>query len=126
MFLEGPTHINVITCEEVNEANVEEMTRENVEPEITLHALTGWSAPKSMCVDAKVGLFEVVVLIDSGSNHNFMSTYMVDLLQLLIVPTEAFTVRVTNATRLQCQGKFKKYGFFFTEFPSHLHFTRFS
>ena len=84
------------------------MTRENVEPEITLHALTGWSAPRTMRVNAKVGFFNIVVLIDSGSTYNFMSTRMAALLRLLVVPTKAFTVRVANEARLQCQGKFEK------------------
>jgi hypothetical protein len=126
LLLEGPTHINGITYEEVSEeADVEEVIRENIEPEITLHALIGWSAPKTMHVDAKVGLFEIVVLIDSGSTHNFMSTRMADLLRLPVVPTEAFTVRVANGARLQCQGSSKKYRFFFREFLFHLRFTHF-
>jgi len=109
LLLEGPTEFNEITYEEViEEADVKEVIRENVEPEITLRALTGWSAPKTMRVDAKMGLFEVVVLIDSGSTHNFMSTHMADLLRLPVIPTEAFTIRVANGARLQCQGKFKK------------------
>jgi hypothetical protein len=109
LLLEGPTGFNEITYEEVTEeADIEDVTRENVEPEITLHALTGWSALRTMRVDAKVGFFDVVVLIDSGSTHNFMSTRMADLLRLPVVPTEAFTVRVANGARLQCQGKFEK------------------
>jgi hypothetical protein len=109
LLLEGPTGFNEITYEEfIEEADVKEVIRENVEPEITLRALTGWSAPKTMRVDAKVGLFEVVVLIDSGSTHNFMSTHMADLLRLPVIPTEAFTIWVANGARLQCQGKFKK------------------
>jgi len=101
LLLEGPTGFNEITYEEVTEeADIEDVTRENVEPEITLHALTGWSALRTMRVDAKVGFFDVVVLIDSGSTHNFMSTRMADLLRLPVVPTEAFTVRVANGARL--------------------------
>jgi hypothetical protein len=88
LLLEGPTGFNEIIYEEVaEEADVEEVTRENVEPKITLHALIGWSAPRTMRVDAKVGFFDVMVLIDSGSTHNFMSTRMIDLLRLPVVPT---------------------------------------
>ena len=109
LLLEGPTDFKEITYEEVTEeADAEEVTRENDEPKITLHALTGWSAPRTMRVDAKVGVVNVVVLIDSGSTHNFISTRMADRLRLPVVPTETFTVRVANGTRLQCQGKFEK------------------
>ncbi|KAL3597323.1 hypothetical protein D5086_008960 [Populus alba] len=90
------------------EADAKEVTRENDEPEITLHALTGWSAPRTMRVDAKVGFFNAVVLIDNGSTHNFISTRMADQLRLPVVPTETFTVWVANGARLQCQGKFEK------------------
>ncbi|KAL3576808.1 hypothetical protein D5086_022091 [Populus alba] len=109
LLLESPTDFNEITYEEVTEeADAEEVTKENDEPEITLHALTGWSALRTMRVDAKVGFVNAVVLIDSGFTHNFISTRMADRLRLPVVPTETFTVRVANGARLQCQGKFEK------------------
>jgi hypothetical protein len=38
LLLEGPTGFNEITYEEVTEeADIEDVTRENVKPEITLH-----------------------------------------------------------------------------------------
>ena len=121
LLLEGPTGFNEITYEEVTEeADVEEATREIDEPEITLHALTGWSAPRTMRVDAKVGVFKAVVLIDSGSTHNFISTRMADRLRLPVVPTETFTVRVANGARLQCQGKFEKVPVLLQEIPFSL------
>lgn len=61
-----------------------------------------------MHVDAKVGLFEVVVLIDNGSTHNFVSTCMAELLRLPVIQTKAFIVRVANGSKLGCQGKFEK------------------
>jgi len=121
LLLEGPTGFNEITYEEVTEeADVEEATREIDEPEITLHALTGWSAPRTMRVDAKVGVFNAVVLIDSGSTHNFVSTRMADRLRLPVVPTETFTVWVANGARLQCQGKFEKVQVLLQEIPFSL------
>nr|TKR91578.1 hypothetical protein D5086_0000222020 [Populus alba] len=121
LLLEGPTDFNEITYEEVTEeADAEEVTRENDEPEITLHALIGWSAPRTMRVDAKVGFVNAVVLIDSGSTHNFISTRMADRLRLPVVPTETFTVRVANGARLQCQGKFEKVQVLLQEIPFSL------
>jgi len=121
LLLEGPIGFNEITYEEVTEeADVEEATREIDEPEITLHALTGWSAPRTMRVDAKVGVFNAVVLIDSGSTHNFVSTRMADRLRLPVVPTETFTVWVANGARLQCQGKFEKVQVLLQEIPFSL------
>lgn len=61
-----------------------------------------------MHVKAKIGPYEIVVLIDSGSTHNFISTRLANLLQLPIKPTVEFSVRVANGEKLACQGKFEK------------------
>ncbi|RVW63788.1 Transposon Tf2-2 polyprotein [Vitis vinifera] len=76
--------------------------------EITLHALTGWTVPKTMRVTAKMGPHEVMVLIDSGSTHNFISNRLANKLRLPVIPTETFPVRVANGERLKCQGRYDK------------------
>ncbi|RVW63197.1 Retrovirus-related Pol polyprotein from transposon 17.6 [Vitis vinifera] len=53
--------------------------------EITLHALTGWTAPKTMRVTAKMGP-----------------------MKLPVIPTETFPVWVANGERLKCQGRYDK------------------
>jgi len=75
--------------------------------EISLHALSGWSSYRTMWVMAKIGRYEVVVLIDSGSTHNFISEKVANLLQLAVVPTEPFNVKVVNGGPLRCQGRFE-------------------
>ncbi|KAL6323861.1 hypothetical protein AAG906_005857 [Vitis piasezkii] len=49
-----------------------------------------------MRVSAKVGPHELIVLIDSGSTHNFINERIAELLQLPMVPTEPFNVKVAN------------------------------
>lgn len=90
-------------------ANDEDDTNEEaiIEPEISLHALTGWSSSRTMRVMAKIGPYEVVVLIDSGSTHNFISEKVANLLQLPVVPTKPFNVKVANGNPLKCQGRFE-------------------
>ncbi|KAG2663117.1 hypothetical protein I3760_16G012600 [Carya illinoinensis] len=106
LMLEGHNGENG-TCEAVNEEPlVEENQEGTIEPEITLHALTGWTAPKTMRVAARIGAHEVLTLIDSGSTHNFISERMASLLRLPVVPTEAFTVQVANGADLRCHGRF--------------------
>nr|TKR91215.1 hypothetical protein D5086_0000225710 [Populus alba] len=83
-----------------------EHLEESVEPAITLHALTGWTAPKTMRVTARIGTHAIFTLIDSGSTHNFISERMANLLRLPVVSTKAFTVRVANGENLKCQEKF--------------------
>ena len=52
---------------------------------------------------AKIGLYEMVVLIDNGSTHNFISEKMANMFQLPVVPTKSFNVRVVNGEPLKCQ-----------------------
>lgn len=76
------------------------------DPEISLYALTGWKVAKTMRVTPKIGACEVVVLIDSGSTHNFISDKIAALLQLPVMCTKPFHVRVANGQTLKCQGRF--------------------
>ncbi|KAL4318963.1 hypothetical protein GQ457_18G015170 [Hibiscus cannabinus] len=76
-------------------------------PEISLHALSGWSSYKTMRVLAKIGAHTIVVLIDSGSTHNFISNKMATMLQLPVIPTKSFNVKVANGEPLQCHGRFE-------------------
>ncbi|KAK8579978.1 hypothetical protein V6N12_070271 [Hibiscus sabdariffa] len=75
-------------------------------PEISLHTLSGWSSYKTMRVLAKIGTHTIVVLIDSGSTHNFISNKMSTMLQLPVIPTKSFNVKVSNGEPLQCHGRF--------------------
>ena len=61
-----------------------------------------------MRVLAKIGSYKIMVLIDNGSTHNFISTQLANQLQLPIKPTAAFSIRVAIGEKLTCQGKFKK------------------
>ena len=49
----------------------------------------------------------MVVLIDSGSTHNFISKKVANLLQLLVVSTRPFNVKVANGNPLKCQERFE-------------------
>ncbi|KAH9658539.1 hypothetical protein KPL70_023536 [Citrus sinensis] len=81
---------------------------ETVNPKITLCAFSGWVAPQTMRVMAKIGQYAIVILIDSGSTHNFISSRLANLLQLPIKPTTSFSVQVANRVKLTCQGMFEK------------------
>jgi hypothetical protein len=61
-----------------------------------------------MRIAAKIGSCNIIILIDSGSTHNFISERTSNLLQLPVVPTETFTVQVANGESLKCQGRFEK------------------
>lgn len=113
LMIKGFDDARKVLYEEVIELQQQEDTNggfftNEPEPEITLHALTGWAAPRTMRMTAKMGPYEVAVLIDSGSTHNFISDQLASMLKLPMVTTEAFTVRVANGERLQCQGHYDK------------------
>ncbi|KAJ0041050.1 hypothetical protein Pint_26952 [Pistacia integerrima] len=61
-----------------------------------------WTTSKTVRVAAKVGQHDIKVLIDSGSTHKKIA----NLLQLPVVPTEPFDVRVANGSPLKCKGRF--------------------
>lgn len=60
-----------------------------------------------MRVSTRIRQYEVVVLINSRSTHNFISEKMTNLLQMSVVLTKPFNVRVANGCSLKCQGQFE-------------------
>lgn len=61
-----------------------------------------------MRLTVNVSSHTVMMLIDSGSTHNFISDRLASMLHLPVKPTKPFIVRVANGQRLHCQGKFYK------------------
>ncbi|KAA8532223.1 hypothetical protein F0562_032252 [Nyssa sinensis] len=60
-----------------------------------------------MRMTAKLGSHEIIVLVDNGSTHNFVSERIVRLLRMPMVPIEPFIVRVANGENMKCQGWFE-------------------
>ncbi|KAL6347721.1 hypothetical protein AAG906_026250 [Vitis piasezkii] len=92
LLLEGHTKTNEIMCEEVvDENSIENQHADLIEPEISLHVLTGWSIPRTMRIKAQIGHHELEVLIDRGSTHNFHSAKMAKILQLSVILTDCLS-----------------------------------
>jgi len=49
-----------------------------------------------------------MVLIDSGSTHNFISNRLASMLRLPVIPTKSFHIWVANMEGLTCQGRYDK------------------
>lgn len=67
----------------------------------------GWVKARTLRVLAKVGPHGLIVLIDNGSTHNFINERVAKLLQLPVVPTGSFSVKVANGEPLKCQERFE-------------------
>jgi hypothetical protein len=68
-------HVFIIEADPEEEVEPEidaEETEGGQVPQISLHALTGYKGPKTMRVSAQIGVRKILVLIDSGSTHNFV------------------------------------------------------
>lgn len=108
LILESEVEMDENTNDEATRKVNQTDLNESKDLQITYYTLTGWAAPQTMRVLANIGSYEIMVLIDSESTHNFINTRLVNQLQLLITTTAAFSVRVANGEKLTCQGKFKK------------------
>ena len=56
--------------------------------ELSINSMVGLSAPKTMKVKGKISQQDIVVMIDCGATHNFISTKLV---KRLAIPMEGTT-----------------------------------
>ena len=73
--------------------------------EISLNSVVGLCNPKTMKMVGRIGDFEVIVMIDPGANHNFISGDTVAKLVLGIEKGAEFGVTLGNGTAVQGSGK---------------------
>jgi hypothetical protein len=92
--------------EEEVEAELEE-----AKAEITLCALLGSTSPSTMRVIAIVNGQTTVVLLDTGSTHNFMDGTLAKTLKLPIDGESSFGVRVANGQVIRTLGECKEVKF---------------
>jgi hypothetical protein len=74
-------------------------------PEISLNALTGVSTPQKMRVRGQFKGGTVVILVDTGSTHNFMSIGVARRLGLPLKAVECFKVAMANRERIRSEGR---------------------
>ncbi|KAF2283258.1 hypothetical protein GH714_043610 [Hevea brasiliensis] len=92
---------------EAEDAGIDEQDDSKVfQPKISLHALLGWTTQKTMRVWAKIDNHDVVILIDSGSTHNFINDRMANVLHLPATLIKPFDVKVADGKPLTFRGKF--------------------
>ena len=70
--------------------------------QISLYALSGHGAPETLRVFGLIGDRRVLILIDGGSNHNFLQQALISTLGLSPQNTSPLKVTVGNGEELQC------------------------
>ncbi|GJZ96806.1 retrotransposon gag domain, retroviral aspartyl protease [Tanacetum coccineum] len=70
--------------------------------EISLHAILGKPHPTTMKVHGMLHSTEVLILIDGGSTHNFISDVLVNELKLATQPLAPFGVQIGNGDVIRC------------------------
>lgn len=73
-----------------------------------LHAIGGNVGSSTMRVHGKIKSAPVIILIDSGSTDNFMSSEVVSKLQLKMDDRRILSVKVASSNKMRSQGIFKE------------------
>lgn len=95
---EEVTEDATITDEEESATEVTEIA------EITLNSVIGFTAPKTMRLRGWIGEQEVVVMVDSGATHNFISKEVVSQLNLPVSDTSCYGVTMGTGLSIKSEG----------------------
>ncbi|KAF5450607.1 hypothetical protein F2P56_030941, partial [Juglans regia] len=73
-------------------------------PEISFHAIAGCISPRTMRVHGKIKNCSVIVLVDTGSTHNFLDPMIARKVGLAVKQGGQITVRVANGDSMNGEG----------------------
>lgn len=115
----GPGHIcankqfQVLILEEGEEGMNEERRGTESEAELknlqlSLYSITGLTSKKSIKVWGELDGSKVVVLVDCGASHNFISSMLVRDKGILITITPPYTVEVGDGRKIKSEGVCKQ------------------
>lgn len=77
---------------------------EEMPVKVSLNSIIGLTNPKTMKLKGLIGHEEVVVLIDPGATHNFLSLGAINKLGLEITPSGPFGVSLGNGESIRGMG----------------------
>jgi len=95
---------------EGEEDNNREEADEEEKVEISLHALRGLSNSKIIKVEGRALDSRLMILIDSGSTHNFLDDGISKNLRRSLIGTHLLSVTVANGQKVLC--KLARMGFY--------------
>jgi hypothetical protein len=76
-----------------------------VEPVIFLNALTGFSAPQTLKIISYIKHQKVIILVDSGSTHNFIHRLIAQETHCYIHVVNNFQIMIANGGSMKCGGR---------------------
>jgi hypothetical protein len=85
--------------------NVEAFASEELTPTISCNALVGIITPQTLKIEGYIKTKKVIVLIDSGSTHNFIHYKLANSLNCFVYPTPKFQVMIAYGGTINCSGK---------------------
>eukprot|EP00253_Pinus_taeda_P024423 PITA_24423 len=91
------------------EAVEEDNQKDNVpdEPVISLYALAGISSPQTLKIRGFIKHRQVVVLIDSGSTHNFIHQKVAEAVHCFVRAVSNFQVQIVDGSTTKCEGHYQ-------------------
>jgi hypothetical protein len=75
-----------------------------VEAVISLNALTGFSAPQTLKLIGYIKHRKVIILVDSGSTHNFIHRCIAQETNCYIHAVNNFQIMISNGGSMKCGG----------------------
>jgi hypothetical protein len=76
-----------------------------VEPAISLNALTVFSAPQTLNLIGYIKHQKVIILVDSGSTHNFIHRRIAQETHCYIHAVNNFQIMIANGGSIKCGGR---------------------
>jgi hypothetical protein len=106
----GEKKLFYIDCEEEEEQeqepsqdeNVEAISSEELTPMISCNALARISTPQTLKIEGYIKKKKVIVLIDSGSTHNFIHYKLAKALNCFVYPVPEFQVMIADGGTINC------------------------
>jgi hypothetical protein len=77
-----------------------------VEPVISLNALTGFSTPQTLKLIGYIKHQKVIILVDSGSTHNFIHHRIAQETHCYIHSVNNFQIMIANGGSMKCGGHY--------------------
>jgi hypothetical protein len=98
-----------VTVPLVEEPSLPDATQEpadppEVDPLISLHALTSFSAPQMLKLIGYIKHRKVIILVDSGSTHNFIHRRIAQETNFYIRVVNNFQIMIANGGSMKCGG----------------------